>query len=97
MIRVLSEVMNRIFSEVRSVVKVERKVGEGRGRVSGFRGKPDSRFESLRDVERYACDFRSSNLYFGLMTITESIWPFPSSSVAELVGSLSPTPSTRNL
>ena len=36
-------------------------------------------------------------VYFGLMTITESMWPFPSSSVAELVGSFSPTPSTRNL
>lgn len=37
------------------------------------------------------------NVYFGLMTITESIWPLPSSSVAELAGSISPTPSIRNL
>lgn len=37
------------------------------------------------------------NVYFGLMTITESMWPLPSSSVAELVGSFTPTPSTRNL
>jgi hypothetical protein len=37
------------------------------------------------------------NLYFGLMTITESMEPFPSSSVAEFAGSFSPTPSTRNL
>src|SRR5262245_56967379 len=35
------------------------------------------------------------NVYFGLMTITESGWPFPSSSVAGLVGSFRPIPSTR--
>src|SRR5207248_737266 len=37
------------------------------------------------------------DVYFGLMTITESMWPFPSSSVAELAGSFIPTPSIRNL
>jgi hypothetical protein len=47
--------------------------------------------------ETYACDFRSGNVYFGLMTITESMSPLPSASVDELFGSSSPTPSTRNL
>ena len=37
------------------------------------------------------------DVYFGLMTITESVRPLPSSSVAELVGSFRPIPSTRNL
>jgi hypothetical protein len=45
----------------------------------------------------FASDFRSGNVYFGLITITESVCPFPLSSVAELVGSFSPTPSIRNL
>ena len=35
--------------------------------------------------------------YFGRITMTESVWPLPSSSVAELDGSISPSPSTRNL
>jgi hypothetical protein len=42
-----------------------------------------------------SCDFWKR--YFGLITITESMWPYPSSSVAEFAGSFSPTPSTRNL
>lgn len=37
------------------------------------------------------------DVYFGLMTITESVRPFPSFSVAEFMGSFSPIPSTRNL
>jgi len=37
------------------------------------------------------------SIYPGLITITESVWPFSSASVAGLVGSSSPTPSTRNL
>jgi len=35
--------------------------------------------------------------YFGLITISESMLPFPSSSVRGLAGSFSPIPSTRNL
>jgi hypothetical protein len=38
----------------------------------------------------------SQRFYFGLMTITESVCPLPSSAVAELFGSISPSPSTRN-
>ena len=44
---------------------------------------------------RWSCDCWKR--YFGLIIITESAWPVPSSWVAGLDGSISPTPSTRNL
>lgn len=70
-----------------------------RGPGQGFTvfGEKRVRPEFVRDVERYASDSRSGNVYFGLMTITESVSPLRSTSVAELFGSSSPSPSIRNL
>ena len=54
-------------------------------------------YDGLPGHTRYGYQGEAANVYFGLMMITESIRPFPSSSVAKFAGSFSPTPSTRNL
>ena len=67
------------------------------GYMIGFGGCPSSKVVRALFLISWFPKTPIANSYFGLITTTESKWPFPSSSVTGLVGSFKPTPSTRNL